>query len=64
MSLCSIILFHIILSLVLVHFLYGISEGGAMHLVGMFIEIGFEGWHIALAHFAQHPSYSLVDEVM
>ena len=35
-----------------------------MHLVGMFIEIGFEGGHIALTNLAEHPAYSLVDEVV
>ena len=35
-----------------------------MHLAGMLIEVGFERGHIALAHLAQHPTHSFVNQVV
>ena len=52
------------MSLLLCHFLYGIAERGAVHLMGMVVEIAFKSGHVAFAHLAQHPPHGLVYQVV
>ena len=44
--------------------LNGIPKHGPRHFFIVLLEELFFGEHITLAHFAQHPSYSLVNKIV
>ena len=57
--------FHPVMPFIVAHLFDGVAEGCAGHLVGVLVEEIAEEIHgDTLAHFAEHPAYGFVHEVV